>query len=132
MKVTKVVREHIENKVDELYQPALDKISEEIRSLDRKVDEAKDKIKDRAREVVLDFLQKEGFVSYDSTSGISLYLYSGPAELIESINTLKLKREQLKAKRNNTVMDILVELELGGTKETLDKLLEKAIKEFNN
>ena len=133
MKVTKIVREHIEDKIEKLYQPEIDKIDDEMRSLDRQVDEAKDKIKDKAKKVVIDFLKGEGYIpDNEGESGISLYLYSGPKDLIEKRNELKLKRQELKVKRDNTIMDILVELELGGTKETLDKLLEKAIKEFNN
>lgn len=133
MKVTKIVREHIEEKIEKLYQPEIDKIDDELRSLDRQVDEAKDKIKDKAKKVVIDFLKGEGYIPYnEGDSGISLYLYSGPKEIIEKKNKLNLKKQELKAKRNNTIMDILVELELGGTKETLDKLLEKAIREFNN
>lgn len=133
MKVTKIVREHIEDKIEKLYQPAVNKIDNEIRSLDRQVDEVKDNIKDKAKKVVIDFLKKEGFIPCsEGDSGVSLYLYSGPKELVEKINELKLKRQELKAKRDNTIMDILVELELGGNKETLDSLLEKAIKEFNN
>jgi hypothetical protein len=132
MKVTKIVREHIEDKMTKLYQPALDKIDDELKSLDRQIDEAKTKIKDKVNKVVVDFIKKEGFIPYNDELGFSLYLYSAPKEVIEKRNELKLKKQELKAKRDNTIMDILVELELGGTKETLDKLLEKAIKEFNN
>jgi hypothetical protein len=132
MKVTKIVREHIEDKIEKLYQPAVDKIDDELKSLDRQIDEAKTKIKDKVNKVVVDFIKKEGFIPYNDELGFSLYLYSAPKEVIEKRNELKLKKQELKAKRDNTIMDILVELELGGTKETLDKLLEKAIKEFNN
>jgi hypothetical protein len=132
MKVTKIVREHIEDKMTKLYQPALDKIDDELKSLNRQVDEEQDKIKDKTKKVVVDFLKKEGFIPYNDDLGFSLYLYSAPKELVEKKNKLNLKKQELKTKRNNTIMDILVELELGGTKETLDKLLEKAIKEFNN
>jgi hypothetical protein len=131
MKVTKIVREHIEDKIEKLYQPAVDKIDDELKSLDRQIDEAKTKIKDKVNKVVVDFIKKEGFIPYNDELGFSLYLYSAPKELVEKRDKLKLKRQELKAKRDNTIMDILVELELGGTKETLDKLLEKAIKDFS-
>ena len=133
MKVTKIVREHIEDQINKLYQPTLDKIKEEMDSLSKKAGEAKNKVQSKAEKVLIDFLKAEGLVQYDkySDSLFSLYLHVGPKAVVDKINDLNLKKEQLIAKRDNTVMDILVELELGGTKETLDKLLEKAIKDFS-
>jgi ABC-type Zn2+ transport system substrate-binding protein/surface adhesin len=75
MKVTKIVREHIEDKIEKLYQPALDKIDDELKSLNRQVDEEQDKIKDKTKKVVVDFLKKEGFIPYNDDLGFSLYLY---------------------------------------------------------
>lgn len=133
MKVTKIVREHIEDRIDKLYQPAVNKIDDELKSLDRQIDGEQDKIKDKTKKVVADFLKKEGFIPCNKDDiGFSLYLYSGPKGIIEKRNELKLKKQELKMKRDNTLMSILLELELGGTKETLDKLLEKAILDFNN
>ena len=130
MKVTKIVREHIEDQINKLYQPTIDKISNEIDELDSKGREEKDKIKDKAEKVMRDFLKKEGFVVKDTDSVVSIY-WVRPKAIVDKIEKLKLKKQELKTKRDNTIMSILLELELGGTKETLDKLLEKAIKDFS-
>ena len=132
MKVSKLIREHIEDQITKLYRPTLDKIRNEIEVLDKEGREEKDKIKDKAEKVMRDFLKKEGFVnncSYDS-SVLSFYSVR-PKAIVEKIEKLELKKQELKTKRDNTIMNILLELELGGTKETLDQLLEKAIKDFS-
>ena len=130
MRVTKIVREHIEEQINKLYQPTLDKIREEVEELDKKGREEKDKIKPEAEKVLRDFLKKEGFVVKDTDSVVSIY-WVKPKDIVDKVEKLELKKQELKTKRDNTIMSILLELELGGTKETLDKLLEKAIKDFS-
>jgi hypothetical protein len=136
MKVTKLIREHVEDKIEELYRPAFNKVENEINSLNHQIDKAKGDLKVKTEKVLLDFFKKEGMVccgsSYSSNDCYSLYLYVGPKDMVENLNNLKLKKQELKMKRDNTIMSILLELELGGTKETLDKLLEKAVLDFNN
>ena len=130
MRVTKLVREHIEDKINKLYQPTLDKISKEVESLQDDGRTERDKLKSKAEKFMRDFLEKEGFTTKDS-SVLSFY-WVQPKEIADKIEELSLKKQELKTKRDNTIMSILLELELGGDKNTLDMLLEKAVLDFNN
>ena len=130
MRVTKIVREHIEDKINKLYQPTLDKISKEVESLQDDGRVERDKLKSKAEKFMRDFLEKEGFTAKDS-SVLSFY-WVQPKEIADKIEELSLKKQELKTKRDNTIMSILLELELGGDKNTLDMLLEKAVLDFNN
>ena len=130
MRVTKLVREHIEDKINKLYQPTLDKISKEVESLQDDGRVERDKLKSKAEKFMRDFLEKEGFTTKDS-SVLSFY-WVQPKEIADKIDKLVLKKQELKTKRDNTIMSILLELELGGDKNTLDMLLEKAVLDFNN
>lgn len=131
MRVTKIVREHIEDKINKLYQPTLDKISKEVESLQDTGRNEKDKLKPKAEKVMRDFLKKEGFITKDDSSVLSFY-WVQPKDIVDKVEKLELKKQELKTKRDNTIMSILLELELGGDKNTLDMLLEKAVLDFNN
>ena len=131
MKVTKLVREHIEDKINKLYQPTLDKISKEVESLQDTGRNEREKLKSKAEKVMKDFLKKEGFITKDTSSVLSFY-WVQPKDIADKIEKLALKKQELKTKRDNTIMSILLELELGGDKNTLDMLLEKAVLDFNN
>ena len=131
MRVTKLVREHIEDKINKLYQPTLDKISKEVESLQDDGRFERDKLKSKAEKFMRDFLEKEGFTTKDDSSVLSFY-WVQPKEIADKIDKLVLKKQELKTKRDNTIMSILLELELGGDKNTLDMLLEKAVLDFNN
>lgn len=135
MKVTKLIREHIEEQIKNLYAPALDSINNELNNLSRQASTAQETIKDKVRKLAFDFLKENGFINRDKSNNakdaISLYVYAEPKEIVEAKLKLEKKKQEIKAKRDKTIMDILLELELGGNKETLDSLLEKANKDFS-
>lgn len=135
MKVTKLIREHIEEQINTLYAPAIDSVNNELNGLRKQADTAQENIKEKVRKLAFDFLKENGFINKDKSNNakdaLSLYVYAEPKEIVEAKLKLEKKKQEIKAKRDKTIMDILLELELGGNKETLDGLLEKAIKDFS-
>jgi hypothetical protein len=135
MKVTKLIREHIEEQINTLYAPAIESVSNELDSLRKQADTAQENIKEKVRKLAFDFLKENGFINKDKSNNakdaLSLYVYAEPKEIVEAKLKLEKKKQEIKAKRDKTIMDILLELELGGNKETLDSLLEKANKDFS-
>ena len=135
MKVTKLIREHIEEQINTLYAPAIESVNNELNSLRKQADTAQENIKEKVRKLAFDFLKENGFINKDKSNNakdaLSLYVYAEPKEVVEAKLKLEKKKQEIKAKRDKTIMDILLELELGGNKETLDSLLEKANKDFS-
>jgi hypothetical protein len=135
MKVTKLIREHIEEQINTLYAPAIESINNELNGLKKQADSAQENIKEKVRKLAFDFLKENGFINKDKSNNakdaLSLYVYAEPKEIVEAKLKLEKKKQEIKAKRDKTIMDILLELELGGNKETLDSLLEKANKDFS-
>jgi chemotaxis response regulator CheB len=135
MKVTKLIREHIEEQINTLYAPAIDSVNNELSGLKKQADTAQENIKEKVRKLAFDFLKENGFINKDKSNNakdaLSLYVYAEPKEIVEAKLKLEKKKQEIKAKRDKTIMDILLELELGGNKETLDSLLEKANKDFS-
>lgn len=135
MKVTKLIREHIEEQINTLYAPAIESINNELNGLKKQADTAQENIKEKVRKLAFDFLKENGFINKDKSNNakdaLSLYVYAEPKEIVEAKLKLEKKKQEIKAKRDKTIMDILLELELGGNKETLDSLLEKANKDFS-
>ena len=135
MKVTKLIREHIEEQINTLYTPAIESVNNELNSLRKQADTAQENIKEKVRKLAFDFLKENGFINKDKSNNakdaLSLYVYAEPKEIVEAKLKLEKKKQEIKAKRDKTIMDILLELELGGNKETLDSLLEKANKDFS-
>lgn len=135
MKVTKLIREHIEEQINTLYAPAIESVNNELNGLRKQADTAQENIKEKVRKLAFDFLKENGFINKDKSNNakdaLSLYVYAEPKEIVEAKLKLEKKKQEIKAKRDKTIMDILLELELGGNKETLDGLLEKAIKDFS-
>lgn len=131
MRVTKVVREYIEKKVTEKYleRYAAEKAAAELES------NIRDKIHEAAVEAArlafdecvrgfLDYNENYNFIEYNP-EGISIY---------GNYNVIRIKnmhnegskhnwRQRMNAEVKEKVSEIIVELELGGTKETLEKLL---------
>jgi hypothetical protein len=135
MKVTKLIREHIEDQINTLYAPAIESVNNELNGLRKQADTAQENIKEKVRKLAFDFLKENGFINKDKSNNakdaLSLYVYAEPKEVVEAKIKLEKKKQEIKAKRDKTIMDILLELELGGNKETLDSLLEKANKDFS-
>ena len=126
MRVTKTVKDYITKKVVEKYQPRINEIDAEYKS---KKEEVNQKLKSfaeecnkKAWEIVKDNCQTWNFTksrSYEQETLISYYdVYDRDAE-DEYYNKKRDIREEMEEKIN----EIIVELELGGNKETLEKML---------
>lgn len=131
MKVTKIVREFVEEEVNKKYpMPELDKTAAE--QLDKDIDAIKARIKQEAGVLILNKLREAGVqldesvikvsnVSWSYCDETDRYTYGG------IVNHIKRANEEacriVKGKRERALKDILVNLELGGTKKTLMDML---------
>lgn len=119
MKVTRIIRDYVEREVTKVYDKKIDVINKVYDELYDKLDEELDKITEEANKKALALLEGTGFKSSGWKNEILISHYS-------IVNKeLKDKKNDLKQEQKKTIEDILVTLELGGTKEDLDKMISE-------
>ena len=131
MKVTKIVREFVEEEVNKKYpMPELDK--DAAAQLDKDISIVKERIKKEAGEFIFNKMKeaglqfKEGVISVDNVNW--RYLDKDNVVYFTGIiNAVRADYEEIsnkvKAKRETALKNILVSLELGGTKKELMEML---------
>lgn len=131
MKVTKIVREFVEEEVNKKYpMPELDKVA--MAQLDKEIFETKSRILKEAGEFVFKKMKEAGLQLAEGIVGIKIDHWTGCGEQGRTyyncvVNNLQKAYDDacriIKAKRERAIKDILVSLELGGTKKTLMDML---------
>ena len=131
MKVTKIVREFVEEEVNKKYpMPEPDKVG--IAQLDNDINNIRERIKKEAGEFIFNKMKEAGVVIDEKMVSIRVidwrYLdKNGVSYYNGTVNTLRASYEEVsnevKAKRETALKNILVSLELGGTKKELMEML---------
>ena len=131
MKVTKIVREFVEEEVNKKYpMPEPDKVG--IAQLDNDINNVKERIRKEAGEFIFNKMKEAGIVIDEKMVSIRVsdwrYLdKNGVSYYNGTVNALRAAYEEVsnevKAKRETALKNILVSLELGGTKKTLMDML---------
>ena len=131
MKVTKIVREFVEEEVNKKYpMPEPDKVG--IAQLDNDINNIRERIKKEAGKFIFNKMKEAGVVIDEKMVSIRVidwrYLdKNGVSYYNGTVNTLRAAYEEVsnevKAKRETALKNILVSLELGGTKKELMEML---------
>ena len=131
MKVTKIVREFVEEEVNKKYpMPEPDKVG--MAQLDNDINDAKERIKKEAGEFIFNKMKEAGIVIDEKMVSIKVVDWryfdkNGVSYYNGTVNALRAAYEEVsnevKAKRETALKNILVSLELGGTKKELMDML---------
>lgn len=130
MKVTRLIREYVAEPVMAKYPETEDEkqYTKEIKIIEDKVQELNEKVKDYALDLCEQANKDLGIDNWAIDDHIHLYsptkylLSSGwNNPYVKSLNSLKEERTK---KINDTIKNILVNLELGATKAELDEMLK--------
>ena len=131
MKVTKIVREFVEEEINKKYpMPEPDKVG--MAQLDNDINDVKERIKKEAGEFIFNKMKEAGIVIDERMVSIKVtdwrYLdKNGVSYYNGTVNALRVAYEEVsnevKAKRETALKNILVSLELGGTKKELMEML---------
>ena len=131
MKVTKIVREFVEEEINKKYpMPEPDKVG--MAQLDNDINDAKERIKKEAGEFIFNKMKEAGIVIDERMVGIKVadwryFDKNGDSYYNGTVNALRAAYEEVsnevKAKRETALKNILVSLELGGTKKELMEML---------
>ena len=120
MRVSKVVKEYITKKVNAVYNPRINEIDLEYKSAREKVNmklkSLTEQFKEQSKAIVADNCGTWNFEQRYWTYGTEV---CDP----EAEKEYRHQKDLLRAERDNKIEEIIVELELGGNKETLEKML---------
>lgn len=125
MKPSKVLKEYIERKVREAYgkesQAELD-YKQARKDFEEEVEKANAKVKEYISKVYQEIPNPHKFtISTSTTHPFSTWSYGGEMSELQKASR-KAEQDRL-SKINTTIEDILIELELGGTKAQLEERL---------
>ena len=131
MKVTKIVREFVEEEINKKYpMPEPDKVG--MAQLDNDISNVKERIRKEAGEFIFNKMKEAGIVIDERMVGIKVVEWryfdkNGVSYYNGTVNALRAAYEEVsnkvKAKRETALKNILVSLELGGTKKELMEML---------
>lgn len=128
MRVTKLIREYVEDSVREMYAPKINACGADYKKKTDEVNKILAKLADEfntaAKEVI-----KENGLSVDSEYGtkdkeVTIISYRSRFGNKEYASVAK-EMDALIYERNEKIREILLTLELGGTKAELDEMLKK-------
>lgn len=127
MKVTKIVREYIEQSVREKFTPALDAVREKYDVQEKAYTEAVAAAKKEVKAVWVKHLAP--FYSPDALEELmknhTEYEPSSYRTPLTWRDEKREKEDEVRDELDKTVKDILITLELGGTKADLDRMLSE-------
>lgn len=127
MKATKLIKEYVAKKVREAYPITAEELAwEELKDKISKALEKADKIiKEYAEKVIAELNAENGF---ESDYCLEVYKHSssvtyGSCRNSEIYNAYCKARDEREQKINEAIEEILINLELGGTRKDLDEML---------
>ena len=130
MRVTRTIKDYIARRVNEIYQPKINNIDADYKkerdALDERIHLAVERFDKELKAIVAESCTKYNFeaggYSYSRTTDFLTVVGVRDKEAEDKFYNEKRKLIEEKSLK---IEEIIVELELGGTKETLEKLLSE-------
>ena len=130
MRVTRSIKDYITRRVNEIYKPKINDIDAEYRkeqeAIEEKIHSAVKRFDDELKAIVAENCKnynfKAGGYSYSRTTDFLTVVGVRDKEAEDNFYN---EKRRLTEEKNLKIEEIIVELELGGTKETLEKLLSE-------
>ena len=124
MRVTKIIREYVEETVNEIYDPIIGNCSKNYSEKKNEVEEILEKMVDEFNAAAKKVIKEHGF-TIDSWDGEEKHIISYTCNFgKKEYKSIADKRNELRDEKRRKIQDILVNLELGGTKAELDEMLK--------
>lgn len=125
MRVTRLIREYVEETINGIYEPLIKNCDGDYYEKKKEVETILEKLADEFDTAAKKIIKENGF-SIDSWDDrektiITYTCNFGNKEYMPILE----KRRKLRDEKKQKIQDILVNLELGGTKAELDEMLKK-------
>ena len=124
MRVTKIIREYVEETINGIYDPIIGNCSKDCSEKKNEVKEILEKMVNEFDAAAKKVIKEHGFTInswYGKEQHIIGYTCNFGDEEFKSVSD---KRNELRDEKRRKIQDILVNLELGGTKAELDEMLK--------
>ena len=124
MRVTKIIREYVEEAVNGIYDPIIGNCSNDYSEKKNEVEEILEKMVNEFDTAAKKVIKEHGFTInswYGKEQHIVGYTCNFGDKEFKSVAD---KRNELRDEKRRKIQDILVNLELGGTKAELDEMLK--------
>ena len=124
MRVTKIIREYVEEAVNGIYDPIIGNCSNDYSEKKNEVEEILEKMVNEFDAAAKKVIKEHGFTInswYGKEQHIIGYTCNFGDKEFKSVAD---KRNELRDEKRRKIQDILVNLELGGTKAELDEMLK--------
>ena len=124
MRVTKIIREYVEETVNGIYDPIIGNCSNDYSKKKNEVEEILEKMVNEFDAAAKKVIKEHGFTInswYGKEQHIIGYTCNFGDKEFKSVAD---KRNELRDEKRRKIQDILVNLELGGTKAELDEMLK--------
>lgn len=129
MRVTKIIREYVEETVNGIYDPIIGDCSKDYFSKKNEVEGILEKMADEFDVAAKKVIKEHGF-TINSWNGEEKHIVSYTCNFGEKeYEPILVERRKLRNEKMQKIQDILVNLELGGTKAELDEMLKNIRKE---
>lgn len=124
MRVTKIIKEYVEETVNGIYDPIIGNCSNDYSEKKNEVEEILEKMVNEFDAAAKKVIKEHGFTInswYGKEQHIIGYTCNFGDKEFKSVAD---KRNELRDEKRRKIQDILVNLELGGTKAELDEMLK--------
>lgn len=124
MRVTKIIREYVEETINGIYDPIIGNCSKDYSEKKNEVEEILEKMVNELDVAAKKMIEEHGF-TIDSWCGKEQHIVGYTCNFGgKEYESIKDKRNELRDEKRRKIQDILVNLELGGTKAELDEMLK--------
>ena len=124
MRVTKIIKEYVEVTVNGIYDPIIGNCSKDYSSKKNEVEDILEKMVDEFNAAAKKVIKEHGF-TIDSWNGEEKHIINYTCNFgKKEFESVANKRNELRDEKRRKIQDILVNLELGGTKAELDEMLK--------
>ena len=124
MRVTKIIKEYVEETVNGIYNPIIENCSKDYSKKKNEVEDILEKMVDEFNAAAKKMIEEHGF-TIDSWCGEEKHIISYTCNFgKKEYESIANKRNELRDEKRRKIQDILVNLELGGTKAELDEMLK--------
>ena len=127
MRVTKIIREYVEETVNGIYDPIIRDCSKDYSEKKNEVEEILEKMVNELDAAAKKMIREHGFTinSYGGDGGEERHIIDYTSNFGDKeLKSVADKRNELRDEKRRKIQDILVNLELGGTKAELDEMLK--------
>jgi len=127
MRVTKAIKNYIDKRVCAIYQPKIDEVRAEYNAQYDHFEKILDDLLDKVNQDAKNALKDSGFgcFRYDGREG-DIFLRKNVSNDIW-LDEIREKERIIKNERDEKIEEIIVTLELGGTKEELEEMLNALV-----